>query len=73
VCGLVSKFSGAATGLRNVQSELTSIAAIPSNQRGGPNSSLQIRLDGLGTNLENMRKLLNEINDALTGKVVLTP
>jgi hypothetical protein len=56
--------TAASTGLRNVEGELNRLTTVPLHQRN-PNSSLQVRYNGLGTNLENVRKLLNTINDAL--------
>jgi hypothetical protein len=53
----------ASQGLHNVEVELNRLLTVPLQNRG-PNSSLQIRFNGLQTNLDNMRNTLNGINSA---------
>jgi hypothetical protein len=48
---LSSGVINASAGLRNVEGELNKLSIIPVTQRG-PNSSLQVRYNGLGTNLD---------------------
>jgi hypothetical protein len=53
----------ASQGLHNVEVELNRLLIVPIQNRG-PNNSLQIRFNGLQTNLDNMRNILNGINSA---------
>jgi hypothetical protein len=62
-----SAVSAASIGLHNVEAEFNRLTIVPLPQRG-PNSSLRVRFDGLATNLDNIRKLLNDINDAFMKK-----
>jgi|ERR1017187_1316429 hypothetical protein len=59
-----SAVSAASVGLHNVELELNRLTTVPTSNRG-PNSSLRVRFDGLATNLDNIRKQLNDINAAL--------
>lgn len=58
-----SNITAASIGLQNVEGELNRLATIPVTQRG-PNNSIKVRYDTLGTNLDNVRKLLNDVNAA---------
>ena len=62
----------ASQGLRNVEGTLNRLVRVPSSQRG-PNSSLGQGFNSLGTNLDNMQKLLNDLNIALGNEVIHTP
>lgn len=64
-----SDITAASMGLRNVEVELNRLTTVPLHQRA-PNISLQVRQNGLGTNLGNVGKLLKEISDALTKQVI---
>jgi hypothetical protein len=63
-----SSVTRASTGLRNVEGELNRLSTIPMTQRS-PNSSLHVRYNGLATNLDNVGKLLNDINADFAKKV----
>jgi hypothetical protein len=58
-----STVTAASQGLHNVEVELNRLVTVPMSSRG-PNSSLQVRFNSLQTNLDNIRKQLNEINAA---------
>lgn len=58
-----SSISAASILLHNVEGELNRLLTVPTNQRG-PNSSLNVRYNDLAVNLDNLRKMLNEINAA---------
>lgn len=58
-----STVAAASIGLHNVEAELNRLLTVPLNQRG-PNSSLSVRYNSLYTNLDNIRKQLNDINAA---------
>jgi hypothetical protein len=58
------ELNSASTGLRNIESSLSTAIAIPINQRRPP-SSVQVHFDSLSTNLDIMRKSLIEISNAL--------
>jgi hypothetical protein len=64
--------SAVSIGLHNVEGELNRLTIIPLDQRR-PNSSLQVRYNGLATNLDNVRKLINDINAALVKEDTLIP
>ncbi|HEV2277742.1 MAG TPA: hypothetical protein VGS02_06190 [Acidobacteriaceae bacterium] len=66
-----SKITATSSGLHNVEVELNRLVRVSENQRG-PNSSLKVRYDSLATNLDSMRKLLNEIDAAVTKHVIRT-
>jgi hypothetical protein len=53
----------ASQGLHNVEVELNRLLIVPLQNRG-LNSSLQIRFNGLQTNMDNMRNTLTGINSA---------
>jgi len=61
----------ASQGLRNVEGTLNRLVRTPYNQRG-PNSSLGAGFDSLATNLDNVRKLLDETNAVLSKDVIHT-
>ncbi|MFZ0661388.1 MAG: hypothetical protein WAM66_01740 [Acidobacteriaceae bacterium] len=58
-----STVAAASSGLHIVEAELNRLLTVPLNQRG-PNSSLSVRYKSLYTNLDNIRKQLNDINAA---------
>jgi hypothetical protein len=62
----------ASQGLRNVEGTLNRLVRTPYNQRG-PNGSLGAGFDSLGTNMDNVRKLLDEISVVLAKDVIHTP
>jgi hypothetical protein len=62
----------ASQGLRIVEGTLNRLVLVPGNQRGA-NSSMGAGFDSLATNLDDMRKLLDEINAVLTKEVIPTP
>jgi hypothetical protein len=61
--------TSASIAFHNCEGELNRLMMIPTTQRG-PNSSLQVRYNSLATNLDNLRKTINDINDAFMKKVI---
>lgn len=62
-----SNIAALSTGLRNVEGELNRLSTVSLANRG-PNTSLHVRYDSLGKNLDNMLKRLKDIDDAFANK-----